>query len=273
MQGGHASPHDHPASPPLAAICEGSPSQAEAVGEPWESAAQQLDAAQGSRDAIRAQHCAVMRKAFATLARSIDSPEPVAALEGLVPDAGASSRVMTSLRRLVVREETRKVTILRAMAEAEDCVRYYSYVRLAWQEAGRHYLGMGELAPQLTEEDVASPASAAVAAYEAWRTKADLGKQAEDTDTCMERLKFELLQTVPCITNGSLLVGRMSPCCRRLSPANHARDASACFCCEYLTADNILGQPSQLVGPAKCQGAPAQNKVLLPRGLDLCFPE
>jgi hypothetical protein len=49
---------------------------------------------------------------------------------------------MASFRRAVVREETRRLTILKAMAEAEDCVRYYSYVRLAWQEAGRHYLGV-----------------------------------------------------------------------------------------------------------------------------------
>jgi len=55
---------------------------------------------------------------------------------------------------------------------------------------------MGESAPQLTLEDVMSPAAAAVTAHKAWHEKADLGRQATDTDTSMERLRFELLQTV-----------------------------------------------------------------------------
>ena len=157
------------------------------------------------RDERRTEHCAVLGNAFAALARSIDAPEPAAAaLESA--QAGASTQVMTRLRQLLVREETRKITILKAVAEAEDCVRYYSWVRLAWHEAGRFYLGMGELAPQLTEADLCCPAAAAVEAYEKWHLRADLGKQAEETDTSMERLRFELLQTVPCITSGSLQV-------------------------------------------------------------------
>ena len=55
---------------------------------------------------------------------------------------------------------------------------------------------MGESAPQLTLEDVMSPAAAAVTAHKAWHQKADVGRQATETDTSMERLKFELLQTV-----------------------------------------------------------------------------
>ena len=48
----------------------------------------------------------------------------------------ASIRVMNVLRRVIITEETRKLTIEKSIMEAEDCLRHYGNVRRAWQEAG-----------------------------------------------------------------------------------------------------------------------------------------
>ena len=167
------------------------------------------------------QHCATIGKAFASMARCIrEGSSLVHALE--LASLGSSQRAIHGLRRVIVREETRRMSIVKAIAEAEDCLRYYGNVRKAWDEAGRRYMGMGESAPEITEQDMQSPAKAALRAYNTWYQWADLNHQAHATDTAMERLKFQLLQTVPFIPTGYLSPGQKTVLLASPSPQQSA---------------------------------------------------
>ena len=116
---------------------------------------------------------------------------------------------MNVLRRVIITEETRKLTIEKAIMEAEDCLRHYGNVRRCWQEAGREFSGMGEKAPAVTSQDLVAPVKAALEAYAFGKEKADLGRHAQDTDMCMERLKFQLMQAVPFLPRGTLSPEKM----------------------------------------------------------------